>query len=1202
MTKKSQENISLPQGVLYCWGDKFSSKPTFNPLIPNICFMDNGYNHSLALTETGELYGWGDNRHHQLSSNKAITSIDKPIKIQVIPNQRVRSISCGGNFSAAIMENGLLYVWGTLIEGGKCTESPTKVDLLKGVTCVSIGINHCAVVADSPTSPEKRSVYTWGTNRKGQLGVVGDSITNAPRRVTLGSKAISVCCGEEFTAAIVEGNEVFVWGYNKSRQICSNNSDEIISIPVKPFLGRDIVELSCTKNYIAARSGVGNVCVWGSNEQVCRIGDDKFINFPNKIKQISASTSHILVLSEKGEIFSWGNSEDNQLSHKSDINSSPNINTSGTSGTTTTTNTTPTITSTNTNTTTTTKKSTLQFNNVYQLEGRNVLSVYSWGKSSGAIIEPGNFRVDIAESMRRKDNVGSPAPLFFRKLVNYLRGENSKAEGLFRLSGSMARCDDLEKRLDSNEIFPMNKYEPYDAADIIKRYLKTLPEPLLTTQLCQKYEKDILNFHNNNINSSNSNSNSNNDKIENLILEWIEKLPLENRQLLIYLLSFLQEISYSQIKYQKQNAMGEKNLAIVFAPNILTRGEIGNDEIVEDMIRLLPTIMKQYPLMEDLIIIDQAQQCLRGSRIPYIIDHWIRVTKERETANNSLFKPEIIKTIINSIVECTLEIKNNQNNQNNQKENNSNNINNINNNNNNNNNNSNISPTTLSPSTLSSSQQQQLSTPSSLTSSPSPSQRNSLSTGNIANSLSLSSNALFSPNFLSSSKDGNNINNNINNNSNSNGSSSSSGSSLSSSPNLSPTIVNRSGYSLSFSGGTPSSRDSSVNNLLNTSGGAIQSIQRQFANSSGGGNNNSNNSNNSPSLIGSNSSPALTFSNSSGNLIETTKLYEKVLALILSPVLPIGSIMKVLPSIFELDTNNDLFIRLLTTIKLVRTVRSNLDEFIQQQLVTIKEINQCSQFIDKAKQLNENVESVITDLLYVDESIKYWKQLQPLIQLYSQQIQSYFKWWFDLLEKSMTETEEKLFRAKKEFDKLETEKTKLEKQLNHLNSVTLETTDEQILLKKQFDQWCLINQIENCSRKIEISNQNLSRVNHDYCSIQSHFDSFKPHLLIVQEFVSIILKSVSLYIEKLDQIKSNTLQMFPQYFNAYIELIFTHHHEIKQQQQLSVIKSLAHSITLQHQLLFIENVNQSKYQISLELETKFNSLKRVILENLKDSR
>ncbi|KAK5583921.1 hypothetical protein RB653_005526 [Dictyostelium firmibasis] len=1166
MTKKIQENITLAQGVLYCWGDKFNSKPTFNPLIPNICYMDNGYNHSLALTETGELFGWGDNKYHQLSNNKSITHIERPIQIQVIPNQRVKSIACGGNFSAAIMENGLLYVWGTLVEGGKCTEIPTKVDLLKGVTSVSVGINHCAVVADSPTTPEKRSVYTWGTNRKGQLGVVGDSITNAPRRVTLGSKAISVCCGEEFTAAIVEGNEVFVWGYNKSRQICSNNSDEIISIPVKPFLGRDIVELSCTKNYIAARSGVGNVCVWGSNEQVCRIGDDKWLTFPNKIKQISASTSHILVLSEKGEIFSWGNGEDNQLSHKLDS-------------------------------TTLTKKSTLQFSNVYQLEGRNVLSVYSWGKSSGAIVEPGNFRVEIAESMRRKDNIVSPAPLFFRKLVNYLRGENSKAEGLFRLSGSMARCDDLEKRLDSNEIFPINKYEPYDAADIIKRYLKTLPEPLLTTQYCQKYEKDILNYHNasssnsnnnsNNNDNNNNNNNKNEDKIQILILEWISKLPLENRQLLIYLLSFLQEISYSQTKYQKQNAMGEKNLAIVFAPNILTRGEIGNDEIVEDMIRLLPIIMKQYPSMEDLIIIDQAQQCLRGSRIPYIIDHWIRVTKERETANNSLFKPEIIKTIINSIVECTLEIKNNQtNNQNNQT------------------NNNNISSSPLSPSSLSSSQQL-LSTPSSLTSSPSPSpsQRNSLSTGNIANSLSLSSNALFSPNLLSSSKDGNIINNNNNNNCSNSNSSGSSGSSLSSSPNLSPTIVNRSGYSLSFSGGTPSTRDSSVINLLNTSGGAIQSIQRQFIGGGGSNSGGANGNNNSPSLIGSISSPALSFSNSSGNLIETTRLYEQVLALILSPVLPIGSIMKVLPSIFELEIKNDLFIRLLTTIKLVRTVRSNLDEFIQQQLHSIKDISQFSQFIEKSKQLNENVESIVSDLLYIDESIKYWKQLQqPLILLYSQQIQSYFKWWFDLLEKSMNDTEEKLFRAKKEFDKLETEKSKLEKQLNHLNSVTLETNDEQILLKKQYDQWCLINQIDNCSRKMEISNQNLSRVNHDYCIIQSQFESFRPHLLIVQEFVSTIQKSLNQYIDKLEQTKLNTLQMFPQYFNAYIELIFTHHHEIKQQQQLSIIKSLAHSITLQHQLLFIENVNQSKYQISLELETKFNSLKRVVLENLKDSR
>ncbi|EGC34665.1 hypothetical protein DICPUDRAFT_98143 [Dictyostelium purpureum] len=1079
-----ENNNLLSQGVLYCWGEKFTNKPTFNSLIPNICYLDNGLNHSLALNENGELYGWGDNRYCQLGSKTSEQIVVTPIKIKipVVGNQqslKIRSISCGGNFSAAILENGLLYTWGLLNEGGKIIETPTKVDLLKNVTSVSIGMNHCAVVADSQT-PEKKSVYCWGINRKGQLGVVGDSITNAPRRVTLGSKAITVCCGDEFTAAIVEGNEVFVWGNNKGRQIC-NNSDDIISIPAKPFLGRDVVELSCSKNYIAARSGVGNVCIWGSNDTVCKLGEsDKWITFPNKIKQISASINHLLALSEKGEVFNWGLSE-----------------TEPTSG-----------------------KKTLQYQLINQLEGRNVISVYAWNRTSGAIIEPGNFKVEIAESMRRKDNINAPAPLFVRKLVNFIRGENTRAEGLFRLSGSMARLDDLERKLDSNEMFSMSKFEPFDAADIIKRYLKTLPEPLLLNNLCQRYEKDILNT-------------SDQNQREQMIMEWIAKLPKDNRQLLIYLLSFLEEISISQIKYQKSNAMSQKNLALVFAPNILTKGEIGNDDIVEDMIKMLPAIMKQYPEMEELNIIDQAQQCLRGSRISYIIDHWVRITRERDTANKALFKPEIIKTIINSIVECTLELKNQS-----PRDSNNNLLANVNSNNNN----------TIG--------------------------------GSGTNQLSLSTSS------LSSSRDNNFCNNSNNSNQNS--------PLTGSSPNLSPTILTRSSYSLSFSGVSsspaPISHQSTGSgsslNLLNLSGGAIAAAAAK--------------QNPSPQLIG---SPSLSFSNSSGNLIENTRLYEQVLALILSPIIPIKSIMKVLPSIFELETNNDLFIRLLTTIKLVRTINLNMDEEICDQMAKVKEINSCSQFVGSIRSLNEHVEHIISDILYCDESINYWKQLSPSIQLYTQQILSYFKWWNDLLEKSNSDTEEKLFRVKKEFDKLETEKSKLEKQLNHLNSVTLETSDESIVLKKQFDQWCLLNQIEVTCRKIEASNIQLQSMNQQFINIQSQLESFKPHLAIVQEFVTTTQKSLSLYIEKLESTKSSILTIFPQFFNLYIELIFTHHHEIKlQSQHIPIIKALATSITAQHHLLFIENLNQSKYQISLELETKFFSLKRLILENLKDSR
>eukprot|EP01132_Coremiostelium_polycephalum_P004611 gene4611-5760_t len=976
-------------GVFYNWGEKYTSKPTFNNTIPNVSYIINGFSHSLAMTEEGHVYGWGDNRSHQLGVSSDIKDVVIPVPIQplIFKQSKVKTIACGGCFSAAILENGFLYTWGVLNEGAKHTEVPTKVDLLKGVTNVAIGLNHVAVIADTNT-PEKKAVYTWGTNKKGQLGVVGDSITNAPRKVTLGAKALFISCGDEFTSAIVEGNEVFVWGNNKGRQIC-NNTDDIIWIPVKPFLGRDIVELSSSRNFIAARSGAGNVLVWGNNEYVCRAGDsDKWITFPNKIRQIAAGLNHVLALSEKNEIYSWGHGEDGQLGHEE-------------------------------------KKNTLQSKKINYLEGRNVLSVYAWGRCSGALVEPGNFRVEVSETLRRPENLGSPAPLFVRKLVNFIRGDNTKLEGIFRLSGSKARCDELERKLDTNEPFSITKYEPYDAADILKRYFKSLPEPIFMSALCTKYEKEILN-------------NNSNDQKKALIFEWLSKLPKENRGLVIYLLSFLDEISYCQLKHQKGNAMAAKNLALVFAPNLLTKGEIGNDDIIEMMINMLDEIIAKYSDTEPLLIIDQAKDCLRGSRIAYTIEHWTRIMETRETAKSAFYNPEVLTAIIKSIVDGTLESKG--------------------------------------------------------------------------------------------------------------------------SPRTSPTQ-------------SPNNSHSPTNSPISRFGGSSLSLNAKST---------------SPVLYGSFSSPSLSLayyssSGSSPNLMEQSKLYEQVLSLVLSPVIPIRNIIKVLPSISEIDVN-EIFIKLLLSNKLVRSVPENISELISTETKNMKEIENLNLFKDNIKSINLKVENIISDVIYINKSIEYWKNAQTSIQLYSNQIQSYFKWWGDLLQKSFNETEEKVLRWKKDLDKLESEKTKIEKLLNTVQSQSPNSESDK--LKNTYDQWCFNNQLTVLAEKIEYNTAQMNKFILDKATMQVNVEQFKPHLTLVEEFTSTLNSTVKSYIDTLTEQSTLSTNLFPQFFTQYIDLIFNFNHQVKSEP--SIIKEICDSlVTLSNHL------NSSNYYISLELETKFNSLKTV---------
>eukprot|EP01133_Synstelium_polycarpum_P003441 gene3441-3908_t len=892
------------------------------------------------MTEEGEVYAWGDNRSSQLGvTNESIgkkgspfTSSATPILVSFAAGLRVRMVAAGGCYSAAILDNGLLYTWGTLDDSiGKSIATPTKVDLLKGVSCVAIGLNHVAVVAESNT-PERRSVYTWGSNKKGQLGVVGDSITSAPRKVTLGPKALSVSAGDEFTAAIVEGNEVFVWGNNKARQIAPNTTDEIVSIPMKPFLGRDITELSSARNYIAARTSGGNVCVWGANENVCRAGDaDKMIIFPNRIKQVSAGLTHILALTERGEVFAWGLGEDGQLGHED-------------------------------------KKSVATFKKIAALEGRNATYVHAWGRCSSAILEPGNFRVEIGEAMRRPENVGAPAPLFIRKLMHFIRGDNAKLEGIFRLSGSKARVDELEKRLDSNENFSLSKYEVFDAADNLKRYFKSLPEPIFTNSLCARYEREML-------------DNDDEEACKTMAKKWISELPLPNQTLLLYLLSFLDDIVDSQNRHQKTNAMSAKNLALVFAPNLLTKGEIGNDDIIECMINSYDDIIEAYPDVERAIIVDQANDGLRnGRKIQYTIDLWTRVMARRESARRSFYEVDVLTAIIDAIVD-------------------------------------NCAPGRNTPG-----------------SSPSHSPKQRLSSSTM-------------------------------------------------------------GFSLSSS--------------INTN--HIQPVRAPS----------------SPVFYNSLSSPQLTASGSASPVlshVDILKQYEQILSLVLSPVIPTKGLLKVLPSIFELD-----------------------------------------------------------DVLYVEESLNHWTKQSETIYMYLNQILEYFKWWNATLTKTLNDQDERVLRLKKEHDKMETEKNKIEKGLANTNKAP---ADEASQLKADYERWCFGNQNALVDERMAYTASQINRFVTDKANTQAELDAFKSHMTTVDEFVSSSTNALKKHIESLSEQLVNAPSVFNSLSNQYIDLIFKFHHQA--QDNSTTIKEIADTVTNLSQYF-----NKPSPLISLELETKFNSIKRL---------
>ncbi|CAG2165446.1 unnamed protein product [Oppiella nova] len=84
---------------------KPSEIPVLNDL--NVCQISCGYEHALALTSTGSVYGWGDNGYGQVGTEHVI--LRGPTKLNVY---HIKSVFCGHFSSFAITCEGLVLSWG----------------------------------------------------------------------------------------------------------------------------------------------------------------------------------------------------------------------------------------------------------------------------------------------------------------------------------------------------------------------------------------------------------------------------------------------------------------------------------------------------------------------------------------------------------------------------------------------------------------------------------------------------------------------------------------------------------------------------------------------------------------------------------------------------------------------------------------------------------------------------------------------------------------------------------------------------------------------------------------------------------------------------------------------------------------------------------------------------------------------------------
>ncbi|KAE8348190.1 regulator of chromosome condensation 1/beta-lactamase-inhibitor protein II [Aspergillus coremiiformis] len=199
--------------------------------IPSHIFPENtvfvevaaGDSSSFALTDDGQVYGWGTFR-----SNDGILGFDMTHKVQPTPTlipslKKIKHLVCGDNHALALNDKGAVFSWGSgqqnqlgrrIIERNRLNGlQPREFGLPKNIVHIGSGAFHSFAVHNSGR------VYAWGLNSFGETGIQAGAGEDEAAIVhptivdSLSGKNITqICGGAHHSIAVAADEQCLVWG------------------------------------------------------------------------------------------------------------------------------------------------------------------------------------------------------------------------------------------------------------------------------------------------------------------------------------------------------------------------------------------------------------------------------------------------------------------------------------------------------------------------------------------------------------------------------------------------------------------------------------------------------------------------------------------------------------------------------------------------------------------------------------------------------------------------------------------------------------------------------------------------------------------------------------------------------------------------------------------------------------------------------